>query len=111
MISPGLWEGNSITMAPTPVPNIISTSVPRNSATNSANNEGFEAIASPEPGCGFRPRSSLSSGQKLGNVCLEFPWRAEISQSHLVGAFSLDISGHFPKIEKYLFISVNIYSL
>src|ERR1035438_1878912 len=36
MVSPGLLEGNSTTMATTPVPNRISTKVPRNSAINSA---------------------------------------------------------------------------
>src|ERR1700752_2963551 len=46
MISPGLCVGNKTTIATTPVPNSISTRVPRNSAANSANKDGFELILS-----------------------------------------------------------------
>src|SRR3981081_2045152 len=44
--SPGVWVGNSTTIATTPVPNRINTRVPRNSAVNSASSEnsGFVMV-------------------------------------------------------------------
>src|SRR5271157_303281 len=45
MVSPGFLDGNSTTMATTPVPNRIRTRVPKNSANSSARSEGLPFIA------------------------------------------------------------------
>src|SRR5579871_621037 len=66
MVSPGLRVGNRATIATTPLPNKISTSVPRNSAANSAHRDGFEFILSPKNQIVVRTAHSLSSRRFKG---------------------------------------------
>ena len=76
MISPGLCVGKSITMATTPVPNRISTNVPRNSATNSANNDALTTLHLPEQVPVPDREVVYQASRGCGNVSLELPLRA-----------------------------------
>ena len=101
-------------MATTPVPNRIRTNVPRNSATSSAIRPGFEVIAPPSA---TALRNSEVVYQAAGGFRALFGFTASgakatlIPKSYDVETFPLDISFQLPKIGKYLFNMLHIYSL
>lgn len=100
-------------MATTPVPNRISTNVPRNSATSSAVKPGFEVIAPPSATALRNSEVVYQAGAVSGHFSGLWPRSVRmtlIPKSYGVETFPLDISPQLPKIGKYLFKALNIYS-